>query len=172
MQTSRPAPPKKNALGIPPQGRASCGSEAAPLLVLPCYPRLKNLLGQRTGNQKNTGHRVTALLAQRITLPGNSYFWHTGKIQPRMMWKSSTITEISARVTNEPVVMELNTEFAMTGMTAPELKAVVAAWQSGALSRDSMLHLFLKGEILPEGKTTEEEERLIGKEKTPPGRNH
>ena len=79
MQTSRPAPPKKNALGIPPQGRASCGSEAAPLLVLPCYPRLKNLLGQRTGNQKNTGHRVTALLAQRITLPGNSYFWHTGR---------------------------------------------------------------------------------------------
>ena len=54
-----------------------------------------------------------------------------------MIRKSLTITEISARVTNEPVVMELNTDFAMTGMTAPELKAVVAAWQSGALSRNS-----------------------------------
>jgi hypothetical protein len=31
----------------------------------------------------------------------------------------------------------LNTDFAMTGMTAPELKAVVAAWQSGVLSRNS-----------------------------------
>jgi hypothetical protein len=30
-----------------------------------------------------------------------------------------------------------------------------------------MLHLFRKGEILPEGRTTEEEERLIQKEKTP-----
>jgi hypothetical protein len=54
-----------------------------------------------------------------------------------MIRKSLTITEISARVTNEPVVMELNTDFAMTGMTAPELKAVVAAWQSGVLSRNS-----------------------------------
>jgi hypothetical protein len=29
-----------------------------------------------------------------------------------------------------------------------------------------MLHLFRKGEILPEGRTTEEEEGLIGKEKS------
>src|SRR5690242_16241964 len=34
---------------------------------------------QRTTNQtdKNKSHRVTHLLAQRITLPGNSYFWRT-----------------------------------------------------------------------------------------------
>jgi hypothetical protein len=43
--------------------------------------------------------------------------------------------------------------------------AWVRAWQSGAISRDSMLHLFRKGEILPEGRTTEEEEGLIGSEK-------
>jgi hypothetical protein len=50
-------------------------------------------------------------------------------------------------------------------MTAQELSAVVKTWQSGAISRDSMLHLFRKGEILPEGRTTEEEERLIQTEK-------
>jgi len=38
----------------------------------------------------------------------------------------------------------------------------VAAWQSGALSQDSMLDLFRRGEILPEGRTNEEEVRLVG----------
>ena len=64
--------------------------------------------------------------------------------------------------TSEFVVMELNTDFAMT---AQELTAVVGAWQKSAISRDSMLHLFRKGEILPEGRTTEEEASLIEKEK-------
>ena len=40
--------------------------------------------------------------------------------------------------------------------------AIVAAWQNGALSRDSMLDLFRRGEILPDGRTNEEEERLVG----------
>jgi hypothetical protein len=81
-------------------------------------------------------------------------------------WWNST-EDLPDHVTNESVVMELNTDFAMKGMTAQELTAVVKAWQSGAISRDSMLHLFRKGEILPEGRTTQEEEDLIGADKTP-----
>ncbi len=38
---------------------------------------------------------------------------------------------------------------------------MVQAWQSGALSRDSMLDIFRRGEVLPEGRTNEEEVRLI-----------
>ena len=79
-------------------------------------------------------------------------------------WWNST-DDLPDHVTNEQVVMELNTDFAMTGMTAQELTAVVGAWQKGAISRDTMLHLFRKGEILPEGRTTEEEAQLIEKEK-------
>lgn len=75
-------------------------------------------------------------------------------------WWNST-EELPDHVTNEDVVMELNTDFSMQGMSAQEVKAVVGAWQSGAISRDTMLHLFRKGEILPEGRTTEEEEGLI-----------
>ena len=75
-------------------------------------------------------------------------------------WWNST-EDLPDHVSNEQVVMELNTDFAMTGMTAQELTAVVAAWQKGAISRDTMLHLFRKGEILPEGRTTEEEANLI-----------
>jgi Domain of unknown function (DUF4055) len=83
-------------------------------------------------------------------------------------WWNST-EDLPDHVTNEQVVMELNTDFAMTGMTAQELTAVVGAWQKGAISRDTMLHLFRKGEILPEGRTTDEEAKLIEKEKVRAG---
>jgi hypothetical protein len=63
---------------------------------------------------------------------------------------------------DDQIVFELNTDFGITGMTARELAAVVSAWQAGAFSRDTMLELFRKGEILPDGRTNEEEVRLLG----------
>ena len=66
-------------------------------------------------------------------------------------------------VTKDQVLLELNTDFSTKGLSAQELTAIVAAWQNGALSRDSMLDLFRRGEILPDGRTNEEEERLVGK---------
>src|SRR5712664_1160437 len=42
------------------------------------------LLQQRVINQKNKGHWVTPLLAQRYPLPGNSYFWRAAEGQPYM----------------------------------------------------------------------------------------
>jgi hypothetical protein len=81
-------------------------------------------------------------------------------------WWNST-EELPDDVTNEQVTLELNTDFSMKGMTAQEITAVVAAWQNGAISRDSMLHLFRRGEILPEGRTSEEETKLIGKVPVP-----
>ena len=47
------------------------------------------------------------------------------------------------------------------GLTANEIVAIFQAWQSGALSRDSMLDIFRRGEVLPEGRTNEQEVRLI-----------
>jgi len=76
-------------------------------------------------------------------------------------WWNSTET-LPDDVTNEQVVIELNTDFSTKGLSAQEVTAVVAAWQSGALSQDSMLDLFRRGEILPEGRTNEEEVRLVG----------
>lgn len=64
-------------------------------------------------------------------------------------------------VTKDEVVIELNTDFSTKGLSAQEVTAVVAAWQNGALSRDSMLDIFRRGEVLPEGRTNEEEARLI-----------
>jgi hypothetical protein len=49
-------------------------------------------------------------------------------------------------------------------MDSQEVTAVVAAWQAGAISRDTMFELFRKGEILPDGRTNEDEEALIRSE--------
>ena len=45
-------------------------------------------------------------------------------------------------------------------MTSQELTAVVAAWQAGAISQETMFDLFRRGEILPAGRTDEAERRL------------
>jgi len=71
-------------------------------------------------------------------------------------------------VSNEDVVIELNTDYSTRGLTANEIVAIVQAWQSGALSRDSMLDIFRRGEVLPEGRTNEEEVRLIAVGKPEP----
>ena len=49
-------------------------------------------------------------------------------------------------VTKDQVVIELNTDFSTKGLSAQEVTVVVAAWQSGALNRDSMLDIFRRGE--------------------------
>ena len=79
-------------------------------------------------------------------------------------WWNST-EESPEDVTKDQVVIELNTDFSTKGLSAQEVTALVAAWQSGALSRDSMLDLFRRGEVLPEGRTNEDETRLIGADK-------
>ncbi len=79
-------------------------------------------------------------------------------------WWNST-EELPDDVTNDQVVIELNTDFSTKGMSATELTAVVKAWQSGAMSQDTMLDLFRRGEILPEGRTNAEESKLIDEEK-------
>ena len=56
--------------------------------------------------------------------------------------------------------MELNTDFSTKGMASNEIKAVVAAWQAGAISRETMLELFRRGEVLPPGRSNEDEALL------------
>ena len=63
---------------------------------------------------------------------------------------------------------ELNTDFEASMMSATEIQALVAAWQSRAISRDTLLHNFRTGEILPPARTNEQELELIRKEPPPP----
>ena len=65
-------------------------------------------------------------------------------------WWNST-ERIPELVTDGQVLLELNTDFGVSGMQSGELAAVVSAWKDGAMSQDSMLELFRKREMLPEG---------------------
>ena len=70
-------------------------------------------------------------------------------------------------VTAEHLNYELNTDFEASLMSASEIQALVAAWQSGAISRDTLLHNFRTGEILPPARTNEQEIELIRNEPPP-----
>ena len=57
--------------------------------------------------------------------------------------------------------ISLNTDFGLATLGARELQAIVAAWQAGAISQDTMFELFRKGEILPDGRSNSEELSLL-----------
>ena len=83
------------------------------------------------------------------------YWWHSAEAMPE-------------EVTAEHVSYELNSDFEASLMGATEIQALVSAWQSGAISRDTLLHNFRTGEILPPARTNDEEIELIRKEPPPP----
>ena len=78
-------------------------------------------------------------------------------------WNSTEATPED--VTAEQVTFELNTDFIIRGLSALEIQHIVAAWQAGAIGRDTMTDLFRRGEVLPERRTDAEEKRLIGDSK-------
>jgi hypothetical protein len=79
------------------------------------------------------------------------YWWHSTEAAP-------------GEVTAGHISYQLNTDFEASMMSATEIAALVSAWQSGAISRDTLLHNFRTGEILPPARTNEQELELIGKE--------
>jgi hypothetical protein len=81
-------------------------------------------------------------------------------------WWNST-EDLPERVTDAKVLFELNTNFDTSGMPSDQLTAIVAAWQAQALSQDTMLELFRKGEVLPDGRTNQEEKDLVGEIRVP-----
>jgi len=49
--------------------------------------------------------------------------------------------EIPDAIGKNVVSVELNTDFNTKGMSSDELNAVVAAWQAGAISRETMFEI-------------------------------
>jgi hypothetical protein len=75
-------------------------------------------------------------------------------------WWNST-EDVPDSVTSGEVLIQINTDFSTKGMDSLELQAVVAAWQNGAISQETMFELFRKGEILPDGRTNQDEAALV-----------
>ena len=82
------------------------------------------------------------------------YWWHSTEATPQ-------------DVTAEHIGYELNSDLEASLLSASEIQALVAAWQSGAISRDTLLHNFRTGEILPPARTNEQEMELIRNEPPP-----
>jgi hypothetical protein len=82
-------------------------------------------------------------------------------------WWNST-EESPDDLTTEQVTVELNTDFSTKGLSAQDIQSIVAAWQAGAISRETMSDLFRRGEVLPEGRSAGEETEAISREKPAP----
>lgn len=72
-----------------------------------------------------------------------------------VMWSSPT---------SEPVVVQLNTDFMPAGLNAGRLTALVKAWQSGAMSWETLYDNLQRGEIARTGVDAETERDLIDME--------
>ena len=55
----------------------------------------------------------------------------------------------------------LNTDYNPLGLSAQDLNAQVLAWQSGAISKETMYENLQRGEIANPDRTFEDEEALI-----------
>ena len=79
-------------------------------------------------------------------------------------WWNST-EPIPDAIGPDLVLVTLNSDFNITGMSFQEITALVAAWQAGAISQETMLDLFRAGEVIAPGRTNEEEIKLLADEK-------
>ena len=75
-------------------------------------------------------------------------------------WWNST-EQYPEDISESLVLLQINTDFTAKGLTSLELTAIVGAWQAGAISQATMFDLFRKGEVLPTGRTDDEEKNLV-----------
>ncbi len=129
--------------------------------------RLMAILGSRMlEDMKKVGETATAIelrQAGEYSILGNvalSLSESLTQVLRWVYWWNST-EELPDDVKSEQVLMTLNTDFSTKGLASQDVQAIVAAWQAGAISQDTMHELFRRGEVLPEGRTNEEEAELI-----------
>ena len=115
--------------------------------------KLLAVLGSRVlEDQKNVGESAQAIeLRQRgeNSILGNIGVNVSASVTQILRWAYwwNSTEDSPDDVTNEQVLVELNTDFSTKGMSAQEIQAVVAAWQANAISRDTMMDVFRRGEI-------------------------
>jgi hypothetical protein len=136
--------------------------------------RLMALLGSRLlENNKKVGETAEAIELRQTgehSILGNIALSVSNSLSQVLRWAYwwNSTEETPDDVSAEQVTIELNTDYSDKGLTSQDLQAIVGAWQAGAISRDTMLDLFRRGEVLPESRTSEEETALISREPRPP----
>lgn len=64
----------------------------------------------------------------------------------------------------DDIEVSLNKDYTASTLDPTELRELVGAWQSGAISKASLFHNLQQGEVIPPDRTFEEEEEMIGAE--------
>lgn len=137
--------------------------------------RLMAVLGSRLlEDQKNVGETATAIEMRQSgenSILGNIAVNVSASLTRVLRWAYwwNSTEALTDDITNDQVLIELNTDFSTKGLASQDIQAIVAAWQAGAISRDTMTELFRRGEVLPEGRTLDEELKLLGGDKKPTG---
>ncbi|HOF72325.1 MAG TPA: DUF4055 domain-containing protein [Verrucomicrobiota bacterium] len=132
--------------------------------------RLMAVLGSRMlEDVKKVGETATAIELRQsgeYSILGNvamSVSESLTQVLRWVYWWNST-EELPDDVSDTQVLMQLNTDFSTKGLASQDVQAIVAAWQAGAISQDTMFEVFRRGEVLPEGRTNPEEAALIKSE--------
>ena len=129
--------------------------------------RLMTVLGSRMlEDAKKVGETATAIELRQsgeYSILGGVAFSVSESLTQVLRWIYwwNSTDALPDDVTDSQVLMTLNTDFSTKGLASQDVQAIVAAWQAGAISQDSMLELFRRGEVLPEGRTSREEADLI-----------
>ena len=129
--------------------------------------RLMAVLGSRMLEEaKRVGETATAIELRQsgeYSILGGVAFSVSESLTQVLRWVYwwNSTEELPDDVSDSQVLMQLNTDFSTKGLASQDVQAIVAAWQAGAISQDTMFELFRRGEVLPEGRTNEEEAALI-----------
>jgi hypothetical protein len=111
-------------------------------------------LGLRQAGESSIVSNISASISKSLTKVLRwVYWWVTTEVDPEL-------------IPVETIAMELNRDFETAKMTAPELVALIQAWQAGMISHDTALDQMRQGEIIAQNRTNEEERELI--ENQPP----
>ncbi|HET9564096.1 MAG TPA: DUF4055 domain-containing protein [Mycobacterium sp.] len=180
------------AVGVPPQTKLKIGSGTA--WILNDSPNSKvgmlEYSGQGLGaiekiidrKEKRMAVLGARLLEQQATQPDTATavrlrqtgdesilkrmanvvgFGLTKCLRIHVWWQGSM--ELHDTAVND-VDCTLNTDFIETKLVGPELTAIVGAYQAGAISFTTLFHNLQQGEVIPPGRTEEEEKGDIDSE--------
>jgi hypothetical protein len=123
------------------------------------------LLGARMG----TGLPANGLPAGQVAAPGGeSELFGLGSMVASLNGSLSQVLrtaqwwiEGGATIGNANTSIVMNTELVGPCLSGELVNAMVNTWKQGGLSRESLLEWFRRMELLPEGRTIEEEKALI-----------
>jgi len=139
--------------------------------------RLMTILGSRMLEEaKRVGETATAIELRQsgeYSILGNVAFSVSESLTQVLRWVYwwNSTEQLPDDVSDTQVLMQLNTDFSTKGLASQDIQAVVAAWQAGAISQNTMHELFRRGEVLPEGRTNEEEAALIEQQRRQDAKN-